>query len=122
MTKGRIAQFLIDNAYVTGKPIIEGIDVDIKSDLASYRDMERILGKDFDASIAEQIIRYITIFGESKNMLRSTLSNRFTFLTQHQIKQLAKLRYRDWGRLSKKFLTQIDGCEIGSDGTAMSII
>lgn len=122
MTKGRIAQFLIDNAYVTGKPIIEGIDVDIKSDLASYRDMERILGKDFDASIAEQIIRYITIFGESKNMLRSTLSNRFTFLTENQIKQLAKLRYRDWGRLSKKFLTQIDGCEIGGDGTAMSII
>ncbi|MCI6407194.1 type II CRISPR RNA-guided endonuclease Cas9 [Veillonella caviae] len=122
MTKGRIAQFLIDNAYVTGKPIIEGIDVDIKSDLASYRDMERILGKDFDASIAEQIIRYITIFGESKNMLRSTLSNRFTFLTENQIKQLAKLRYRDWGRLSKKFLTQIDGREIGGDGTAMSII
>ena len=85
--------------------------------------MVRILGDDFDTSMAEEIITNITIFGESKKMLRETLRNKFSScIDDETIKKLAKLRYRDWGRLSKKLLNGIDGCDKAGDGTSVTII
>lgn len=125
MTKNRIEQFLKDNGYISNphKPEITGLDGEIKNDLTSYRDMVRILGDGFDASMAEEIITDITIFGESKKMLRETLRNKFSSrLDDEVIKKFAKLRYRDWGRLSKKLLNGIDGCDKAGDGTSVTII
>ena len=125
MTKNRIEQFLKDNNYIPKKhkPDITGLDGEIKNDLTSYRDMVRILGIDFDRSMAEDIIMDITIFGESKKMLRETLRNKFASrLDNEAIKKLSKLRYRDWGRLSKKLLNGIEGCDKAGDGTPKTII
>lgn len=125
MTKNRIEQFLKDNNYIPKKhkPDITGLDGEIKNDLASYRDMVRILGSKFDISMAEDIITDITIFGESKKMLRETLRNKFaSHLDDEAIKKLSKLRYRDWGRLSKKLLNGIEGCDKAGDGTPATII
>ena len=125
MTKNRIEQFLKDNNYIPEKhkPEITGLDGEIKNDLASYRDMVRILGNNFDLSMAEEIITDITIFGESKKMLRETLRKKFaSCLDDEAIKKLSKLRYRDWGRLSKKLLNGIDGCDKAGDGTSVTII
>lgn len=125
MTQNRIEQFLKDNNYIPKKhkPDITGLDGEIKNDLVSYRDMVRILGANFDASMAEDIIMDITIFGESKKMLRETLRNKFaSYLDDEAIKKLSKLRYRDWGRLSKKLLNGIEGCDKAGDGTPETII
>ena len=125
MTKNRIEQFLKDNNYIPQKhkPEITGLDGEIKNDLKSYRDMVRILGTNFDISMAEDIIMDITIFGESKKMLRETLRNKFaSCLDDETIKKLSKLRYRDWGRLSKKLLNSIEGCDKAGDGTPETII
>jgi len=125
MTKNRIEQFLKDNNYIPKKhkPDITGLDGEIKNDLTSYRDMVRILGTNFDRSMAEDIIMDITIFGESKKMLRETLRNKFaSHLDDETIKKLSKLRYRDWGRLSKKLLNGIEGCDKAGDGTPETII
>lgn len=125
MTKNRIEQFLKDNNYIHNKhkPDITGLDGEIKNDLTSYRDMVRILGANFDRSMAEDIIMDITIFGESKKMLRETLRNKFdAHLDDETIKKLSKLRYRDWGRLSKKLLNGIEGCDKAGNGTPATII
>ena len=125
MTKNRIELFLKDNNYITKKhkPEITGLDGEIKNDLTSYRDMVRILGNNFDVSMAEDIITDITIFGESKKMLRQTLRNKFgSQLNDDTIKKLSKLRYRDWGRLSKKLLKGIDGCDKAGNGAPKTII
>ena len=125
MTKNRIEQFLKDNGYISKphKPEITGLDGEIKNDLTSYRDMVRILGDGFDTSMAEEIITNITIFGESKKMLRETLRNKFSScLDDETIKKLAKLRYRDWGRLSKKLLNGIEGCDKTGDCEPATII
>ena len=125
MTKNRIEQFLQDNNYIPNKhkSDITGLDGEIKNDLKSYRDMVRILGTNFDISMAEDIIMDITIFGESKKMLRETLRNKFASrLDDEAIKKLSKLRYRDWGRLSKKLLNGIEGCDKAGDGTPETII
>ncbi len=100
-----------------------GLDGEVKNDLTSYRDMVRILGTNFDRSMAEDIIMDITIFGESKKMLQETLRNKFaSHLDDETIKKLSKLRYRDWGRLSKKLLNGIQGCDKAGDGTPKTII
>lgn len=125
MTKNRIELFLKDNNYITKKhkPEITGLDGEIKNDLTSYRDMVRILGNNFDVSMAEDIITDITIFGESKKMLRQTLRNKFgSQLNDYTIKKLSKLRYRDWGRLSKKLLKGIDGCDKAGNCAPKTII
>lgn len=125
MTKNRIEQFLKDNNYIPKKhkPDITGLDGEVKNDLTSYRDMVRILGTNFDRSMAEDIIMDITIFGESKKMLQETLRNKFaSHLDDETIKKLSKLRYRDWGRLSKKLLNGIQGCDKAGDGTPKTII
>ena len=78
--------------------------------------MTRILGEHFDHAMAEDIIRYITIFGESKDMLRQVLKNYYgDRLTTEQIKKLGKLTYTGWGRLSKKFLSDIWGMKKNDD-------
>lgn len=125
MTKNRIELFLKDNNYIhkNHKPEITGFDGEIKNDLTSYRDMVRILGAGFDESMAENIIADITIFGESKKMLRETLRNKFgSRLDDEVIKKLAKLRYQDWGRLSKKLLNGIEGCDKTGDCEPATII
>ena len=115
-TKKVVAKYLVDNNYVSQPPIITGMDQQIATKLTSHRDMTRILGEHFDHAMAEDIIRYITIFGESKDMLRQVLKNYYgDRLTTEQIKKLGKLTYTGWGRLSKKFLSDIWGIKKNDD-------
>ena len=51
------------------------------------------------------------------------MRNKFaSHLDDEAIKKLSKLRYRDWGRLSKKLLNGIEGCDKAGDGTPGTII
>ena len=106
-----IRKYLVDNNHVSQPPIITGMDQQIATKLTSHRDMTRILGEHFDYAIGR---RYHSIyhysFGESKDMLRQVLKNYYgDRLTTEQIKKLGKLTYTGWGRLSKKFLSDIWG-------------
>lgn len=115
-TKKVVAKYLLDNNYVSQSPIITGMDQQIATKLISHRDMTRILGENFDCTMAEDIIRYITIFGESKDMLRQVLKNQYgERLTEEQINKLGKLKYVGWGRLSKRFLSGIRGIKKNND-------
>ena len=115
-TKKVVAKYLVDNNYLSQLPIITGMDQQIATKLTSHRDMVRILGENFDYSMAEDIIRYITIFGESKDMLHQVLKNHYgERLTEEQIKKLEKLKYAGWGRLSKRFLNEIKGIKKNDD-------
>lgn len=121
MTEGRIKDFLKRTGTTDGKGVLTGIDIDIKSNLYSYRDMVRILGEDFDHQMAESIIRYITLFGEEKKILKSTLEREFgDALTKEQRDKLVNLKYREWGRLSETFLKKIIG--VAGDGPKCSIL
>ena len=115
-TKKVVAKYLVDNNYVSQSPVITGMDQQIATKLTSHRDMTRILGENFDSIMAEDIIRYITIFGESKDMLYQVLKNHYgERLTEEQIKKLEKLKYAGWGRLSKRFLSEIKGIKKNDD-------
>ena len=108
LTKKGIKDFLKQNNYADGKGEVTGIDIDIKSDLKSYRDMVKIFGPDFSHKMAEDIIKWVTIFGESKDILESKIRESYgNMVDDKQLKMVKKLSYKDWGRLSKTFLTEI---------------
>ena len=87
---------------------ISGIDGDFKASLAPWRDLDRILGAgQYSRAEREDMIRLITIFGAERSMLRRQLEMRYPGLSGKQADDLARLRYKDWGRLSEKFLTGI---------------
>lgn len=125
MTKKGIKDFLKQNGYADGKGEVTGIDIDIKSDLKSYRDMVKIFGAGFNHKMAEDIIRWITLFGESKELLLSKVKNSYgNMVDAKQLKMITKLRYKDWGKFSGKFLTEIrsDVLIDQSTGQGQSII
>ena len=116
--------FFINKGY---KEAIEagelgGFDGDFKASLASYIDLKRlreygtIPERDF-----EEIIKDIVLFGEDKKMLKGRLSREFPYLTDEQIRFISRLKYKEWGRLSRRLLEEIvvpDTCT----GEAINII
>ena len=99
-----------------------GFDGDFKASLASFIDYQRlceygeISSKDF-----EEIIRNIVLFGDDKKMLKSRLSKEFSYLSKEQVKEICRLKYKDWGRLSRMLLEGIAVPDMDT-GEAVSII
>lgn len=119
-TKRQIIDKLFkEKKKVTKKMIIEllkteGIQVEnftglsdgetFTTNMASYIDMKKILGKVDESNIeeCENIIYWSTIF-EEKNILKRKLQA-YKDLSEQQINQILKLKYSGWSRLSKKLL------------------
>lgn len=98
---------------------ITGIDGDFKSSLKSYRDLEKYNLNDEEK---EEIIKAITIFGDDKGLLKKRLNILFgDKLSKEDIAKISKLKYTGWGRLSREFLSVIQGVCI-STGEIDSII
>lgn len=113
-TKGRVLDFLKRNGLITGSAtaVITGMDDAIKGDLQSYRDMVRIFGTGFDHSMAERIIRWVTLFGEAKDILQDKIREVYgDRISARQMQAVKKLKYTDWGRLSQTFLIAVKGCD-----------
>lgn len=82
------------------------------SSLSSYITLKKILGKAFvddpgNSAILERIIEVQTVF-EDREPLAHQLSL-IESLTVEQRKQLAKIHYTGWGKLSRKLLTSKKG-------------
>lgn len=82
------------------------------SSLSSYITLKKILGKAFvddpgNSAILERIIEVQTVF-EDREPLAHQLSL-IDSLTVEQRKQLAKIHYTGWGKLSRKLLTSKKG-------------
>lgn len=56
----------------------------------------------------EDAIKAITVFGDDKKLLRKRLKRQLgSKLSDEDIMRISKLKYKDWGRLSKEFLTEV---------------
>lgn len=86
-------------------PDITGIDGDFKSSMRSAIEMSQFNLTD---SEKEDAIKAITVFGDDKKLLRKRLKRQLgSKLSDEDIMRISKLKYKDWGRLSKEFLTEI---------------
>ena len=106
VTKKRIYQFLLKEGAIKQGDEISGVDDNLNVELKSYHDFRRILEKTNDTEMVEEIIERIVVFGEDKKMLRKWLVANTHGLDESDIRYILKINYKDWGRLSKTFLTK----------------
>ena len=108
VTKKTIKELLKTEGFIDGKGEIAGIDNIVKNDLKSYRDFKKILGDKFDKERVENIILWITLYGESRKLIKEKITKVYgDFYTVDEIEKMSRLTYKDWGTLSRKLLTEL---------------
>lgn len=108
VTKTSIKNLLKAEGYIDGKGEITGIDITVKNDLKSYRDFKKILGDKFNTEHVENIILWITLYGESRKLIKSKIEAVYgDIYSKEEIAKMSRLVYKDWGRFSRKLLTEL---------------
>ena len=108
VTKTSIKNLLKAEGYIDGKGEISGIDITVKNDLKSYRDFKKILGNKFNSEHVENIILWITLYGESRKLIKAKIESVYgDVYSKDEITKMSRLVYKDWGRFSRKLLTEI---------------
>lgn len=101
----KLKEFLNTQGYNCSE--IGGIDEYIHANLKPYKDFCRIFGKayvDMHREQIENIIRWITLFCDEKNMLVKKIQKEYPEITSSELKEIKRLKYKDWGRLSATLL------------------
>lgn len=123
VTKKAVKNYLFRKGYIEQNDEISGIDDVVKSKLKSYHGFSRIFGceaVESNKEMIEDIIRSITIFGDEKSMLKKWIGEKYPDLEKEKINAICRLKYKDWGSLSKTFLEEIYSPD--ENGEAHSII
>lgn len=115
-----IKNYLLAKGHISQTDEISGINVTVKSSLKSYHDFKRLLANGLSKEDAEEIIRRILVFGDDKKLLRNWIEKNSPSLSEADVNYLCRLKYKDWGRLSEQFLTQI--YHTGKDNVSLCIM
>ena len=108
VTKTSIKNLLKAEGHIDGKGEITGIDITVKNDLKSYRDFKKILGDKFNTEHVENIILWITLYGESRKLIKAKIEAVYgDIYSKEEIAKMSRLVYKDWGRFSRKLLTEL---------------
>ena len=117
----RIKDYLMSNNLLHNEDVFSGIDTTVKSSLKTYHDFKRLLEHNVLAEYQiEEIVERIT-YSEDKKRVARWLRATYTELPEEDIQYISKLKYKDFGRLSARFLNGIQGCD-KSDGELSTII
>lgn len=106
VTVKNIREYLLSNGYMQKDDELKGIDISIKSNLKAHLDFNSyIKSGTLKEHEVEGIIARITSTTD-RDRLALWIKNNFD-LPEADIRKIAKFKYSDYGRLSKRFLTQI---------------
>ena len=121
VTVKKIRDFLISNNYMSDSDEITGLDISVKSSLKSYHDFRRMLeNKIVNEENVEEIIKRLT-YTEDKKRINKYLEENYPNISEEDRRYISKLKYKDFGRLSDKFLTEIKGV-VKETGEILSVI
>lgn len=118
VTKKRLCKFLLTEGVEFDEAELSGFDNDFKASLTSYLDMKKIFGDDIKKysvqQMIEKLILWITLYGEDSKMLKRVIRKNYSTseISDEQVKKVCRLKYQGWGRLSKEFLTELEGVDI----------
>lgn len=121
VTKKRILEYLVMHGYAAKTDEISGVDDQIKTRLKSYHDFAPLLPK-IGENAAEKIIEATLVYGEDKRMLRRWLRKNHPALDENEVRSICRLKYADWGRLSREFLTELYSSGTDETGEAHNIL
>lgn len=117
VTGKKILDYLRKDMPELSKEDLSGFDIDFKSSLNSYLDFKKkVFGDRIEdkkvQSMVEDIIRWITIYGDDKKMLKNVISKAYPDdINAEELKSICKLNYSGWGNFSGKFLKDIEGMD-----------
>ncbi len=131
VSKEKLVKYLINNGFMESKEELTGIDINIKSALASYDKFCKVFGddnmkKDSYRKAAEDAIYYCTIYGDSRKLLKDVLKKEVfgskygVEADDEQIKRIIGFKFKDWARLSRSFL-ELEAANVDT-GEAKSLI
>ncbi len=88
--------------------LLSGFDIDFKNTLSSYRKFCDVFEakslNDKQIQMAENIIEWLTVFGDSKKFVKEKIAESYPQLNKQQVKRILSFNFKDWGQLSKQFL------------------
>lgn len=105
------------------KEDLSGFDKDFRASLKSYLDFEKQIFPDrMDKpdvrNMVEDIIKWITIYGDDSKMIKKVIEKEYPDrLTEKQLGEICRFRYRGWGNFSKRFLKGIEGIDLETGET-----
>lgn len=111
ITLNKLTKWCKENSFIGANDELSGTsEVKILPKYQTYQDFSRILGPDFEQKYPitklEKVVELITILGDEKSMLEKNIQE-ILDCDKKTTKLLSKLSYKDWGRMSAKFLNGI---------------
>ena len=123
--KKDILNYLISNGYLSkgNEDMLSGIDEQIKSGLSSYISFRKLIeNKILTETDIEKIIERAA-YAEDKSRVLAWLKVHYAFLSEEDMKYICKIRVKDFGRLSRRFLDGLEGvCKGDGTGEAITIL
>lgn len=119
VTRKKFYEFLRTKQINVRKEDITGIDKEFNNTLSSFIKFKSILGQsintNFGRKFVEKCILLKCLYGEDKKLFKDGIKASFKnqknyeeFLNDETINKINKLKFKDWGRLSKRFLTDLE--------------
>ncbi|VWL85950.1 type II CRISPR RNA-guided endonuclease Cas9 [Oceanivirga miroungae] len=110
-----LVKFLKNRQYDVKKEDISGLsEAKFNSNYATYKKFKDIFGddieKDLYKEVIENIIKWKCLYGDDKKIFANKFKSVYTDLelSDETFKKILKLKFTGFGRLSKKFLTEIE--------------
>lgn len=99
--------------FTEGKDKLEGIDISVKTSLKPFLDFKNLMQNGvLSEEQVEEIIARITVTTD-KNRLKKWLKENYS-LSEDDVRHVAGLGYSDYGRLSRRFLSEMPEVDFNS--------
>lgn len=97
---------ILDNVLITGTQKKD----EFASSLKPWIDFKNIYGEQFDEKKdeIEQIIEWLTVYND-KDIIKNRIKKTFPNISLKKLNKILKLKYKGYGRLSRKLLEEIQG-------------
>lgn len=118
-----IEEYLISNNYLAkgSTELISGIDEQVHSCLSSYYAFRNLLSREIlSENDVEKIIERAS-YAEDKSRVKKWLRKEYPDLSQDDVRYITKIKIKEFGKLSRTFLTELKGCN-KQDGEMTTIL
>lgn len=107
VTRQTILTYLVREGIADKESKITGVVPVFKASMNAYFDFERLSGLGLNDAQKEDIIFYVTLFGNDKSLLKKKVAKEFPQFDDMALKMILGMSYSGWGTMSKMFLTGI---------------
>jgi CRISPR-associated endonuclease Csn1 len=103
---------------------LSGFDGDFKSSLVAYHDFLSLgLFEICSEEELENIVLWLTVYNGEIEIIKRKIEQEIPQIPVDLVTRISKLRYRDWGRMSLRFLNGIEGVDtLGNTGEMFTIL